>query len=137
MISSGNRERWCSTRQIGQWALSSGNSHRRSDWANGSQSTRLSIRMAQRREKQVQLGSPENRKKLHELGELLSEATGVARNLSRGLHPVTLNAQGLPAALAELAARVPHHVNFSWPHSARLELEHAVALHVYRIAEEA
>jgi PAS domain S-box-containing protein len=88
-------------------------------------------------EKQVKLGSPENRKKLHELGELLSEATGVARNLSRGLHPVTLHAQGLPAALAELAARVPHHVKFSWPESARLNLEQAVALHVYRIAEEA
>jgi PAS domain S-box-containing protein len=93
--------------------------------------------IVQTREKQVKLGSPENRKKLHELGELLSEATGVARNLSRGLHPVTLHAQGLPAALAELAARVPHHVKFSWPESARLNLEQAVALHVYRIAEEA
>src|SRR5204863_1931722 len=88
-------------------------------------------------EKQVKLGSPENRERLHELGELLSDATGVARNLSRGLHPVTLNAQGLPAALAELAARVPHHVKFSWPQSGRLELERPVALHVYRIAEEA
>ena len=71
------------------------------------------------------------------MGELLSEATGLARNLSRGLHPVTLNAQGLPAALAELAARVPHQVEFSWPQSERLNLEQAVALHVYRIAEEA
>ena len=88
-------------------------------------------------EKQVKLASPENREKLHQVGELLSEATGVARNLSRGLHPVTLNAQGLPAALAELAARVPHHVKFSWPESERLNLEQAVALHVYRIAEEA
>ena len=88
-------------------------------------------------EKQVKLASPENREKLHQVGELLSEATGVARNLSRGLHPVTLSAQGLPAALAELAARVPQHVKFSWPESERLNLEQAVALHVYRIAEEA
>jgi PAS domain S-box-containing protein len=85
-------------------------------------------------EKQV---SPENREKLHQVGELLLEATGVARNLSRGLHPVMLNTQGLPAALAELAARVPQHVKFSWPESERLNLEQAVALHVYRIAEEA
>lgn len=88
-------------------------------------------------EKQVTLASPENQEKLHQVGELLSEATAVARNLSRGLHPITLNAQGLPAALAELAARVPHHVKFSWPQSKRLNLEQAVALHVYRIAEEA
>ena len=88
-------------------------------------------------EKQLKLASPENREKLHQVGELLSEATGVARNLSRGLHPVTLSAQGLPAALAELAARVPQHVKFSWPESERLNLEQAVALHVYRIAEEA
>ena len=88
-------------------------------------------------EKQVKPGSPENREKLHEVGQLLSEAVGVARNLSRGLHPVMLNTQGLPAALAELAARVPHHVKFSWPQSERLNLEPAVALHVYRIAEEA
>ena len=88
-------------------------------------------------EKQLKLASPENREKLQLVGELLSEATGVARNLSRGLQPVTLNTQGLPAALAELAARVPQHVKFSWPESERLNLEQAVALHVYRIAEEA
>jgi signal transduction histidine kinase len=88
-------------------------------------------------EKQVDLASPENREKLHEVGELLSEATSVARNLSRGLHLVALNTQGLPAALAELAARVPYHVKFSWPESKRLNLGQAVALHVYRIAEEA
>jgi signal transduction histidine kinase len=93
--------------------------------------------IVRRLEKQAKLGSPKNRKSLHELGELLSDATGVARDLTRGLHPVTLYAQGLPAALAELAARVPHHVKFSWPQSARLNLEHAVALHLYRIAEEA
>jgi signal transduction histidine kinase len=68
---------------------------------------------------------------------MLSEAVGVARNLSRGLHPLTLTKQGLPAALAELAERVPKQVQFSWPTSKRLELDHAVALHVYRIAEEA
>ena len=32
---------------------------------------------------------------------------------------------------------MPQHVKFSWPESERLNLEQAVALHVYRIAEEA
>ena len=32
---------------------------------------------------------------------------------------------------------MPHHVKFNWPQSKRLNLEQAVALHVYRIAEEA
>jgi two-component system sensor kinase FixL len=83
------------------------------------------------------LASRESREKLHHVGELVADASGVARNLSRGLNPVTLTAEGLPAALAELAGRVPHHVKFSWPASERLNLEQEVALHVYRIAEEA
>ena len=56
---------------------------------------------------------------------------------SCGLHPLTLTKQGLPAALAELAERVPKDVQFSWPRSKRLKLDQSVALHVYRIAEEA
>jgi len=78
-----------------------------------------------------------DRKKIRAVGDMLSEAVGVARNLSRGLHPLTLTKQGLPAALAELAERVPKEVQFSWPKSKRLELDQSVALHVYRIAEEA
>jgi PAS domain S-box-containing protein len=78
-----------------------------------------------------------DRKKIRTIGDMLSEAVGVARNLTRGLHPLTLTKQGLPAALAELAERVPKEVQFSWPSSNRLELDEAVALHVYRIAEEA
>ena len=61
----------------------------------------------------------------------------MARNLSRGLHPITLANEGLPAALAELAERVPKEVQFKWPKDLRLDLDPAVALHVYRIAEEA
>src|SRR5205085_100383 len=71
-------------------------------------------------ENQANLASPESRKRLHEIGKLLSETTAVVRNLSRGLHQVTLNAQGLTAALAELAGSVPNHVKFSWPQSERL-----------------
>jgi PAS domain S-box-containing protein len=67
----------------------------------------------------------------------LYDAIGAARNLARGLHPVTLTDRGLPAALAELAQRVPMQVEFRWPRTKRLALEPAAALHIYRIAEEA
>ena len=81
--------------------------------------------------------SAADREKARALGDLLTEATGVARNLSRGLHPITITANGLPKALEELAARVPQNVRFSWPSSKKLDLDPSVALHVYRIAEEA
>jgi PAS domain S-box-containing protein len=74
---------------------------------------------------------------IRKLADSLNDAIGLARNLSRGLHPVTLTTQGLPAALAELAERVPHDVQFKWPQSERLDVEASVALHIYRIAEEA
>jgi signal transduction histidine kinase len=64
-------------------------------------------------------------------------AIEVTRNIAKGLHPVTLSSKGLPAALAELAERVPPNVIFDWPQSERLDLDPAVALHIYRIAEEA
>src|SRR5438067_2377700 len=80
---------------------------------------------------------PADRETARPLGDLLAEATSVARNLSRGLHPITITAYGLPKALEELAARVPQNVRFSWPSSKKLDLDPSVALHVYRIAEEA
>lgn len=83
------------------------------------------------------LGAGAQGTKIHDIAGLLTDAIAVARNLSRGLHPVTLSAQGLPAALAELAERVPTEVEFKWPRSGRLDIDPSVALHVYRIAEEA
>jgi two-component system sensor kinase FixL len=68
---------------------------------------------------------------------LLNDGVAMARDLSRGLHPVTLANEGLPAALAELAERVPKEVQFKYPRDLRLDLDPSVALHVYRIAEEA
>jgi len=87
--------------------------------------------------KELKGRSAADREKARALGDLLAEATSVARNLSRGLHPITLTANGLPKALEELAARVPQNVRFSWPSSKKLDLDPSVALHVYRIAEEA
>jgi signal transduction histidine kinase len=75
--------------------------------------------------------------KLGEIPSLITETIGSCRNLARGLHPVTLASAGLPAALEELAARVPADVKFHWPHSERIDFEPMLALHLYRIAEEA
>src|SRR5438477_6998232 len=75
--------------------------------------------------------------KLGKIPSLVTETIGSCRNLARGLHPVTLASAGLPAALQELAARVPVDVKFEWPRSERIDFEPALALHLYRIAEEA
>jgi two-component system sensor kinase FixL len=80
---------------------------------------------------------PKLGKKLGEIPEAITNAIESCRNLARGLHPVTLAEAGLPAALQELAARVPGNVKFSWPHTDRIDFEPMVALHLYRIAEEA
>jgi signal transduction histidine kinase len=75
--------------------------------------------------------------RLQKIPSLVTETIGSCRNLARGLHPVTLASAGLPAALEELAARVPPDVKFHWPRSERIDLEPMLALHLYRIAEEA
>jgi len=72
-----------------------------------------------------------------EIPQLLTETIEACRNLARGLHPVTLASAGLPAALEELAARIPANVKFHWPRSERIDFEPTLALHLYRIAEEA
>jgi signal transduction histidine kinase len=68
---------------------------------------------------------------------LIVETIESCRRLARGLHPVTLASRGLPAALEELSSRVPVNVHFQWPRTERIALEPSVALHLYRIAEEA
>ena len=75
--------------------------------------------------------------KVGEIPSLITETIGSCRNLARGLHPVTLASAGLPAALEELATRIPADVKFHWPHSERIDFEPMLALHLYRIAEEA
>jgi two-component system sensor kinase FixL len=68
---------------------------------------------------------------------LIVETIESCRHLARGLHPVTLASRGLPAALEELSSRVPVNVQFQWPRTNRIALEPSIALHLYRIAEEA
>jgi two-component system sensor kinase FixL len=75
--------------------------------------------------------------KVRAIAPLMTETIESCRNLARGLHPITLASAGLPAALAELTDRVPVDVKFDWPHSERIDFKPEVALHLYRIAEEA
>jgi signal transduction histidine kinase len=75
--------------------------------------------------------------KLAKIPSLVTATIGSCRNLARGLHPLTLTSTGLPAALEELASTVPANVRFHWPHSERIDFEPMLALHLYRIAEEA
>ncbi len=73
---------------------------------------------------------------LQKIASLINGTIESCRLLSRGLHPVTLAANGLPAALDELAERMPDGINFRWPRGKRIELEPETALHLYRITEE-
>lgn len=88
-------------------------------------------------EKEINFSNPQQREKAAKIPKLIVEAIESCRDIARGLHPVTLQSEGLPAALQELAARVPAGVEFLWPHTKRIDFEPAVALHIYRIAEEA
>ena len=72
------------------------------------------------------------------LARLLGEAVAHTRALARGLHPVEVEANGLMAALQELATRaslrVPCRVECRAP---VLVADDTIALHLYRIAQEA
>jgi len=72
------------------------------------------------------------------LGQLISETLSVTRALASGLHPVELDANGLVAALQELAGNVNRQVSchFGCDEPVRLA-DSGIALNLYRIAQEA
>jgi signal transduction histidine kinase len=78
-----------------------------------------------------------------EIVQGVQQATARARELARGLHPVRLEADGLPAALRELAAnvetvfKVPCRFRCRGARKAERVAEPAVAIQLYRIAQEA
>ncbi|MEO7724295.1 MAG: sensor histidine kinase [Chthoniobacterales bacterium] len=74
---------------------------------------------------------------LQKIARLINDTIDSCRMIARGLHPITLATNGLPAALDELAERMPVGINFQWPRGARITLEPSTALHLYRITEEA
>ena len=75
---------------------------------------------------------------LHDLARLINDAVFQVRDISRGLHPVELDAAGLMSALQELANRAGHSVPCEFCCNADvLVKDPAVALNAYRIAQEA
>jgi len=75
-----------------------------------------------------------------EMEKLLSDAIEQARSQALGLHPVRLETDGLRTALHELAASTSQFFGIqcvcSFPTSVTIQ-DHAVAIHFYRIAQEA
>lgn len=71
---------------------------------------------------------------------MISDAIDQTRSLAHGLYPVEVDAAGLMAALTRLADSVRHDIRrpceLDCPEPVTLD-EHAVALHLYRIAQEA
>lgn len=72
------------------------------------------------------------------LAELIHQSVEQSRDIAKGLHPVVMDSEGLVSALHELAARSTGSI------TCRLRCEqmvpitdNAVALHLYRIAQEA
>jgi PAS domain S-box-containing protein len=85
-------------------------------------------------------GIEEESAKLDGLTRLIRSAASQARAVAKGLHPVDMDANGLVAALKDLAARhsakdeVQCHLRCSRPVPLQ---DNNVALHLYRIAQEA
>jgi signal transduction histidine kinase len=70
----------------------------------------------------------------------LNDGISMARQLARGLYPVSLQSEGLPAALLELAAQTRHLFSLGCTGECAEEAivrDQAVATHLYRIAQEA
>ena len=77
---------------------------------------------------------------ISKIGEMIDQAITQARNLARGLQPVTLEATGLLAALNALAAGIEEIFHVSCMFSSEgpcLVYDNNVATHLYRIAQEA
>ena len=72
------------------------------------------------------------------LSELIHQAVDQARSVAKGLHPVDVDAHGLAAALRELAARTNHEISCRLRCASSVPIsDNVVALHLYRIAQEA
>ena len=78
---------------------------------------------------------------VREIQGLIENAAGQAREIAHGVFPVQMGPEGLPAALDELVAatgRSLRSVKFRFsPHGKMFPLDPPVAMHFYRIAQEA
>ena len=70
---------------------------------------------------------------------LLKDALALTRSLARGLHPVSMQAGGLAAALDELATRTSQmfRIDCRCQCTAVIDMDNTTATHLYRIAQEA
>jgi signal transduction histidine kinase len=76
----------------------------------------------------------------NEITRLINEAISQTRSVARSLYPVTLESDGLMAALEELAGHTENLFNISCDFTYNEQLlvdDNTVALHLYRIAQEA
>lgn len=74
------------------------------------------------------------------IAELLRDTATQARQLARGLNPVKLGANGFTAALGDLASSIGKMfaITCRFEHSGEVDPDdHEVAVHLYRIAQEA
>jgi len=74
------------------------------------------------------------------IAQLLQDALTQTRAVARGLYPVKLEAEGLASALSEMAASFSHHAPVRFTVECEtpvLVADHLVAVHLYRIAQEA
>lgn len=75
---------------------------------------------------------------LHDLARLISEAVSQVRDISRGLHPVELDSEGLMSALQELANRVNHMIPCEFICKENVLVSDSnSALQAYRIVQDA
>jgi signal transduction histidine kinase len=76
------------------------------------------------------------------LVELVEEAIDLTRTLARSLHPVEMEAEGILDGFRDLAANITERFKISCqfecrPATARLHLDAAANIHLYRIVQEA
>ncbi len=75
---------------------------------------------------------------LHDLARLINDSVMQAREISRGLHPVELDAEGLMAALQELSSRASRGAACSFTCAKPVRVSDSeTAGHAFRIAQEA
>jgi len=79
-------------------------------------------------------------KEVKEIADLIQDADEQARGLARGLMPVNLEANGLSAALQQLATKAERMFNITCTFKGvgtSLVHNNTIAMHLYRIAQEA
>lgn len=75
---------------------------------------------------------------VNRLSDMVHQTVVEARNLAKGLHPVDIDANGLVAALRELAQRTTGKVRCTFRCVSEVPVsDNNVAMHLYRIAQEA